>query len=206
MKEKKYRILETGPLGVNCILLPLGDTLYIIDPAGESGTIAAEAAEYPCTKYVILLTHAHVDHIAGVGKLAEKLNTGTIFMNADDRELYESPANAILPFIPHPENLPRTLDTELLHEPRIQVLPCPGHSCGGSAFYVPELETVFAGDTIFFESVGRTDLTGGDFELLKETIRNRIYTLPDQTVIVPGHGPETTVAHEKEYNPYVTEA
>lgn len=203
MKQNQapFKVYETGPIAVNTILLPLGGTLYIIDPGGSSAMLAAEAEKYGCAKRVILLTHAHCDHIAGVGELAGKLGIREVYLHPDDCELYADPSNSLGPVLRHPDDLPDTVWP--LNDPLIEIRHCPGHSPGGVAYYVPSLKTVFAGDTIFEESIGRTDLWGGSARQLEKTIREQIYTLSDDTVIVPGHGPFTEVGHEKRFNAFV---
>lgn len=196
-----FKVFETGPIAVNTILLPLNGILYIIDPGGSADLLAREAMPFDCIKSVILLTHGHCDHIAGICDVMEKLGAGEVYLHPADRELYADPSNSLGPVLHHPDNLPDTVWP--LGEPLIEVRACPGHSPGGVSYYVPSLKTVFAGDTIFEESIGRTDLWGGSARQLEKTIREQIYTLPDETVIVPGHGPFTDVAHEKRYNAFV---
>ena len=85
----------------------------------------------------------------------------------------------------------------------MRTIPCPGHSPGGSAYYFPELATVFSGDTLFLASIGRTDLPGGNEEELLDSVREGLFKLPDDTRVVPGHGPFTSIGYEKKNNPYV---
>ena len=199
--EHPFKVYETGPIAVNTVLLPLNDTLYIIDPGGSADLLARAAESFPCKKRVILLTHAHCDHIAGVPDTAGKLGVKEVFLHPDDLDLYNDPSNSLGPVLRHPDGLPGTVWP--LRDPLIEVRFCPGHSPGGVAYYVPTLKTVFAGDTIFEESIGRTDLWGGSARQLEKTIREQIYTLPEETLIVPGHGPFTDVGHEKRYNAFV---
>ena len=85
----------------------------------------------------------------------------------------------------------------------MEVIPCPGHSLGGVSYYFKEMKKIYTGDTIFRQSIGRTDFPGGDYDTLISTIKNRIFTLPDDLVLLPGRGPETTIGYEKKNNPYL---
>lgn len=203
MSDLPFKHVTVGLLEVNCCLvqLPGSRTLYIIDPGGDWKLIRAEAKMFDFDQAVILFTHAHVDHIAAAGELAEDLDITRVYLNPADLPIYTSRSNTVGNYIPAAENLPDTIWPP--EDPRIQVLPCPGHSPGGSAYYFPELATVFSGDTLFFSSIGRTDLPGGNEDELLDSVRNRLFRLPDDTRVVPGHGPFTSIGYEKKNNPYV---
>jgi len=192
-----------GCLGVNCTVL--ADTekerLYIIDPGDDAENIA-NAAE-PFRKYSdkkILLTHAHIDHITGVKKTAELLEITKIFLHPGDSALYNNPENSLLPYFPAVTGLPAASWPP--EDDNMICLHCPGHSPGGMTYYFPELQKAFTGDTIFRESIGRTDLPGGDYAALIQTIRDVIFTLPDEVILIPGHGGRTMVSYEKKNNPF----
>lgn len=157
----------------------------------------------------ILLTHLHLDHVTGARWLADKTGADVCGSTLDaelGRELPEQVAQFHLKIECEPLSLDRELtdgDTIPLGDEVIQVLHVPGHSPGGLAFYLPQSALLIAGDTIFNGSVGRTDLMGGDMAQLLNSIREKILTLPDETVIASGHGPTTTIADEKRCNPFL---
>lgn len=203
MSDFPFKSITVGLLEVNCCLvqLPGSRTLYIIDPGGDWKLIQSEAKKLDFDEAVILFTHAHVDHIAAAGAIADAFRITRVYLNPADLPIYRSRSNTVGNYIPAAENLPDTIWPP--EDPRMRVLPCPGHSPGGSAYYFPELATVFSGDTLFFSSIGRTDLPGGDEDELVDSVRNRLFELPDDTRVVPGHGPFTSIGYEKKNNPYV---
>lgn len=150
----------------------------------------------------ILLTHGHFDHIAGI-----RSNIAPVYMHKNDLNILNQ-ANQFLPMFGIPEiNIPNINkyieDGEIikLGNTDIKVIHTPGHTQGGVCYYTDE--KLFSGDTIFRESVGRCDLEGGDFEQIVESIETKIYTLPEDTIIYPGHGRETTVGWEKLHNRFL---
>jgi len=157
----------------------------------------------------ILLTHLHVDHITSARWLADQTGAdvcGSLLDAQLGRELPDQVARFHINIEVEPLTLDRNLadgDTIPLGDEIIRVLHVPGHSPGGLAFYLPESGLLVSGDTIFNGSVGRTDLWGGDMAQLLSSINEKIYTLPDETVIASGHGPTTTVADEKHFNPFL---
>lgn len=203
MPEIPFKTVTVGLLEVNCCLvrLPSSRTLYVIDPGGDWKLIEAEAKSFDYDEAVILFTHAHVDHISAAGAVADALHVTKVYLNPADKPIYYSPGNTVGNYIPAAENLPDTIWPP--EDPRMLVLPCPGHSPGGAAYYFPELDTVFSGDTLFFSSIGRTDLPGGSEKQLLDSVRKQLFNLPDDTRVVPGHGPFTSIGYEKKNNPYV---
>ncbi len=207
-------VLPVGPLQMNSVLLtatgPDGPQAILFDPGEEAPRLLSRIAASGCRLTHLLATHGHFDH---VGAAAEVQQT-------HDLPLICHPAS--LPLIEQmPEiqtaygfaatELPRCQadladgDTIAFAGQQITVRHVPGHSPGQVMYVLPGLAPVHAlvGDCVFHGSVGRTDLPGGDFPTLEKSIRERIYALPDETVIVPGHGPNTTVGHEKATNPFV---
>ncbi|MBQ9555788.1 MAG: MBL fold metallo-hydrolase [Muribaculaceae bacterium] len=203
---------------------PFGENLYILwdedsrDAVVVDPGMMREAEREMVTKFIegqelnvkhILLTHLHVDHITGARWLAGKTGAdicGSALDNPLGRELPDQVAHFRINVEVDPLTVDRNLadgDTLQLGDETIQVLHVPGHSPGGLAFYLPQSALLISGDTIFNGSVGRTDLWGGDMAQLLNSIREKIYTLPDETVIASGHGPTTTVADEKRFNPHV---
>jgi len=203
---------------------PFGENLYILwDEATRDAVVVdpgmmRDAEREMVIRFIegqqlkvkhIVLTHLHIDHITSARWLADKTGAD-VLGNAQDAQLGQELPDQVAHFHIHVEVEPLALDRDLvdgdtipLGDETIQVLHVPGHSPGGLAFYLPESGLLISGDTIFNGSVGRTDLWGGDMAQLLNSIREKIYTLPDETVIAPGHGPTTTVADEKRFNPFL---
>lgn len=201
-------ILKTFPLGAfgtNCFLVFMPETaeLFIIDPASEAEKIVAEAKKFPFQKVRILLTHAHIDHIHAAGKVAKALNIAKAELAPGDHGMYRSKANAIAPYFDHPGDLPEVTAFEPITN--CTVIALPGHTPGGSGFLFDDGKEKFliAGDTIFYGSIGRTDLPGGDYATLINSITENLLSLPDDLTVWPGHGEETTIGFEKKHNPYL---
>ena len=203
---------------------PFGENMYIVwDDASREAVVIdpgmmRDTEREMVTKFIdehqlnvkhVLLTHLHVDHITGARWLADKTGAdvcGSALDNPLGQELPDQVAHFRINIEVEPLTVDRNLsegDTLQLGDEIIQVLHVPGHSPGGLAFYVPQSNLLFSGDTIFNGSIGRTDLWGGDFAQLINSIREKILPLPDETVIASGHGPTTTVADEKRCNPFL---
>ena len=194
-----------GLLDVNCYLVyPRQDgILYIIDPGGSPEKILKHAENFHASGVQVMLTHAHVDHISGLGKLNRELGFGKVYLHPDDKMLYSSPMNALLPVMPKAQDLPETAWPPP-DNGDFKVIETPGHTFGCVCYYFPELNGVFTGDTLFAGSVGRTDLPGsGEHEDLIASIRERLFPLPDSTRVFPGHGEETTIRMEKKFNQFL---
>ena len=205
MTEHPFTTLVVGDIGVNCYLVPgpKSGNLYIIDPGDDAADIIRAAADFTYREAVILLTHAHVDHIGAVGEVAKKLNATRVMLDPADGDIYRSPFNEIPPILPAARDLPQTTDFE--PDGDFTVLRVPGHTPGGCAFLFEDEKhpVLFCGDTLFAGSVGRTDLPGGDWETLLESIRCELLPLPPETRAFPGHGCSTTIGEEKTQNPYL---
>ncbi len=197
-------ILETvGMIETNCYLVQPedGNKLYIIDPGSEPDNIVKTAAKLNFDEAVILLTHAHVDHIGGIRGVMDALKVKTVYLHPADLGLYNSPDNHLMPFVPLSKNLPVPAST--MPETDFTILETPGHTPGGVCFYFKQLQALFAGDTLFSSSIGRTDLPGGNMNSILNSIRSRLLVLPDSTKVYSGHGPATTIGSEKLNNPYL---
>jgi glyoxylase-like metal-dependent hydrolase (beta-lactamase superfamily II) len=178
-------------------------------PQGVWAEVARILAEEKCALKALWLTHGHFDHIQGVGEVRAAAGV-KVYAHEADREMMANPeiVEARLGF---PLGL-KPVSADVWIKPgeplkalgeAVEVRFVPGHCPGSVLFYFAKEGAAFVGDAIFAGSVGRTDFEGGDFSVLENSIRGQIYTLPDTTVLYPGHGPTTTVAAEKRGNPYV---
>ena len=208
-------MMTVNPFGENMYILwdESSREAVVVDPGmmrdAEREMVAKFIDEHNLSVKHILLTHLHVDHITSARWLADKTGADVCGSSLDDQlgqELPEQVAHFRVNMEVEPLTVDRNLadgDTIPLGEETIQVLHVPGHSPGGLAFYLPQSALLISGDTIFNGSVGRTDLWGGDMAQLINSIREKILTLPDETVIASGHGPTTTIADEKRFNPFL---
>ncbi len=198
----ELKTLQVGMLEVNCYLVPVEakQRLYIIDPGSEAEKIIEAAKKFGYNDYVILLTHAHVDHICAVGNLAKNLNAPVV-LDKNDCGLYNSPDNQLPPFISAAQNLPVTCEN--IADPDFEIICTPGHTPGGVCYYFKAFPALFSGDTLFDQSVGRTDLPGGDHQMLIDSINHKLMILPVSLAVYPGHGTPTTIGNEQQHNPYL---
>jgi len=201
--------VETVPVGileVNCHLIWVDDTrkAFVIDPGDDAERIVSRARELSLEPAAVLLTHAHVDHIRGVGGVADELNV-PVYLHPDDRALYASPDNALLPWVSAARNLPEPVDAPPEADGlSFEIIHTPGHTPGGVCYHFADSAILFSGDTLFCASIGRTDLAGGDFQSLMRSIKEKLFALPPKTAVHTGHGPPTTIGAEQTSNPFVT--
>ena len=187
----------------------------IVDPGMESEADVARVADFlkenGLSLKMVLLTHQHVDHVLGTGWLVERYNCKVVGHEADavwgeklgmQARMFNM-ACEIKPFKLTDKVVDG--DTLMLGSEKIVVLHTPGHSRGGVVYYLPESGCALVGDTIFERSIGRTDLGGGDYDTLIDSIRKKVLTLPDETMLHPGHGSSTVVEEERKYNPFLRE-
>ncbi|MGO9316355.1 MAG: MBL fold metallo-hydrolase [Terracidiphilus sp.] len=206
-------ILESfpvGPLQANCILL--GDEesgeAIVIDPGDEAERIHGRLTELGLKLKQILVTHAHIDHVGGAIKL-KRLTGAPILMNENDlpqlkiMKMQASWLDMSTPeTAPPDENLTDGLSVGLERYPA-EVIYTPGHTQGSVCLYFAPLKLLVAGDTLFEGSIGRTDLPGGNFDQIIDSIHTRLLPLPDETRVLTGHGPETTIGKERRSNPFL---
>jgi glyoxylase-like metal-dependent hydrolase (beta-lactamase superfamily II) len=179
----------------------------VVDP-GDGDDIAALQAvldRHSLTVTAIVITHAHIDHIGGAAKL-KTLTGAPVYMNINDQDLYDHlDMQAAWLAMPTPEKTPidvatRDASTLRLAETDFHVLHTPGHTQGSLCLWIPTENKLIAGDTLFQGSIGRTDLPGGDGRQILRSIKDKLFPLPDDAVVIPGHGPATTIGREKEEN------
>lgn len=208
MSDPAVLALPNGRFDQNCYLIadPASGEAVIVDPGEEAERFLAEAGRRDWRLGGIWLTHAHLDHVLGVAEVKEA--TGApIWLHPADRPLYENLVEQGrwmgIP-VRHPPRVDHALTegAELtVGGFRFQVRHTPGHSPGSVTFVGHGL--AFVGDVLFAGSIGRTDLPGGDYDTLIASIRREVYSLPDETRVLSGHGPETTVGMERRTNPFV---
>lgn len=206
-------ILETfpvGPLQCNCTLLSdeLAGEAIVIDPGDEVARIHRRLTDLGLKLKQILVTHAHIDHVGGALKL-KSLTGAPIYLNENDLPLLGlMSAQAAWLGVQIPDTAPP--DESLTDGMRVglenypaNVLHTPGHTQGSICLHFVLLKMVIAGDTLFAGSIGRTDLPGGDYNLILDSIQRRLLALPDETKVLPGHGPATTIGVERKTNPFL---
>jgi glyoxylase-like metal-dependent hydrolase (beta-lactamase superfamily II) len=195
------------PLGTNCYIFQAGDTVVVIDPGWSDKSIvsAVRKLDPDCTAVQMVLTHTHADHFFGVDFLFGEFPGSALFVSeADKPGLYSAHLNYST-FIGHAYTVKQTervntfVDGAVLKfgDVEIRVVATPGHTVGGVVLVVDAQKAAFSGDTIFAGGTGRTDLPGGDSAALDASIREKIFALPDDYRLYPGHGRSTTVAREK---------
>lgn len=211
-KSMILQSVSVGPIMTNAYIVGCPETHQgaVIDPGDEARrlTLLAEADELEIKK--ILITHGHVDHVAAVGDI-KKATGAEVLIHEADRPAYDGcVAHGRMFGIqasdpPPPDGSLSDGDEIEIGQLRAKVLTTPGHSPGGVSFYFEEQGKVFVGDTLFQGSIGRTDLPGGSLEELMKNIYDRLLVLPDDTQVLCGHGPATTIGVEKRSNPFVLE-
>jgi glyoxylase-like metal-dependent hydrolase (beta-lactamase superfamily II) len=208
-----HEILPVGPLQCNCSVI--GDEAthegMVIDPGDDIEQVLALVRKHNLQIKQIVITHAHIDHVGGAMKL--RAATGApILLNQNDYALLKMlDVQAAWIGMPNPGKV--EIDQSLGHADTVkagnltaQVLHTPGHSEGSVCLYFPAEQKLIAGDTLFAGSIGRTDLPGGSYEKILNSLHERVLSLPDKTIVIPGHGPLTTIEKERESNPFLQKA
>jgi glyoxylase-like metal-dependent hydrolase (beta-lactamase superfamily II) len=211
-----FDTLVVGELESNCyVLADEGSGALVIDPGGDARRIIEHLEAKGLAAASVVNTHGHADHIAANAELRKRWPDVKIAIGRADAKALTSPLHNMSLFVarlvksPKADRLLDDGDVVELGRGRFRVLSTPGHTPGGICLYTEDLDgrsVLFSGDTLFADSVGRTDIPGGNRENLIRGIREKIFVLPDETDIYPGHGPATTVGHEKKFNPFAGEA
>lgn len=205
-------ILEVGPFQVNCFVIHgQHSQALVVDPGGDVDRLVDHLTAANLHVKAYLLTHGHPDHISGLNGMIEHF-PAPVLLHASDAAWAFSQQNQVLPYYPPPVAPPETF-FEVIREgcPRkdagldFTVLETPGHTPGGVCFYFPETRSLFAGDTLFAGSVGRTDLPGGNSGQLMQSLR-RLATFTHDVRVFSGHGPTTTLGQELKQNPFMQRA
>jgi hydroxyacylglutathione hydrolase len=205
-----HEILPVGLLGCNCSIL--GDEItreaMVVDPGDDVTQILEILKRHGLIVKMIVITHAHIDHIGGAHKL-RALTGAPVYMHEADKMLsdrldiqagwlgVETPPDPGIDQPAHEGDVIRVGSIEA------SVLHTPGHTPGSISLYLANEEKLIAGDTLFHGSIGRTDLPGGDAAQIQKSIRGKLYELPDATIVIPGHGGATSIGAEKRSNPFV---
>lgn len=203
----KRTTISTGTFEVNCTILTRDGEALVVDPGGEAERIAALIRKEGAVLKAILLTHAHFDHIGGVKDLLEEFPGVPVYIGEADIPVVSHPFNQLPPDYPPCAPFPGMRPAS--EAPGMETIPTPGHTPGGVCYFIrdfaPGAETphlLLSGDTLFAGSIGRTDLPGGDMATLSRSLE-KLKALPSDTLVVPGHGPETTLEREKAGNPFL---
>ncbi len=205
-----HEILAVGVLGCNCSILGVETTreALVVDPGAEVATILALLAHHHLQLRQILVTHAHIDHIAGALALQHQTGAPILYNQRDLPLVRMMDVQAGWINLPTPEVAPPDVSIEHGMSVGVAGLPAtalhtPGHTEGSVCLYLPDHHLLLAGDTLFAGTVGRTDLPGGNMPTLLRSIEESLIPLPDETRVIPGHGPATTIGQERAHNPFL---
>ena len=205
-----HEILPVGMLQCNCSIF--GDETtreaIVVDPGDDISDIEAILAKHQLKVKAIVITHAHIDHIGGAAKL-KKITQAPVYMNENDQNLYDAmEMQAGWLGMETPEQT--EIDSEAkdgrvikLADASFQFMHTPGHTQGSTCIWIPSEKKLVAGDTLFRDSIGRTDLPGGNSRQILVSIKDKLLPLPEDTIVIPGHGEPTTIGREKQRNPFL---
>ena len=208
--NSKVTHINVGNLAENCWFLANEDTkeAVVIDPGAEPDRICAAAEKHEWKITAILLTHGHIDHMGACESLRTELGVKVYALTEEEDLLLDAKQNLsvyiarkVVTFAPD-EFVHDGQELELAGV-KLEVFHTPGHTPGGASYYCAEAGCVFSGDTLFQGSVGRTDFPGGSMSAIVRSVKEKLFLLPDDTRVCPGHGDETSIGYEKKYNPFV---
>lgn len=218
MGKLRIDTLVLGAMATNCYLVMNQETkkMIVIDPGAEPERVIRKIEESGGIPEAILLTHGHFDHIGAAeairsyysGSMAEKAEQGVLICalraeqeicGSREQNLSSAFGNG---FTVAPDRFLEDGETVSIAGVTVKVLHTPGHTAGGACYYIEEEKTLFSGDTLFCCSVGRTDFPTGSMRELRNAIHTKLFVLPDDTLVLPGHGASTSIGYEKKYNPY----
>ena len=207
MQVRKYIL---GPVQTNCYLVTNAETkeTLLIDPADQADGLGREIRKEGLIPSAILLTHGHFDHIMAVNELRKEFGLKVYAHEEEKDVLMDARLNtsSTLGF-----SRPYTVQADIYLKDQqeidlagfhIQVFHTPGHTKGGCCYYIADQGIIFVGDTLFAGSIGRTDLPTGSMSQLIRGVKEKLFVLPEETIVCPGHMSETTIGHEKQYNPF----
>lgn len=209
--QLEVAVFSPGPYATNCYVVSVkgGKECWIIDAGFEPEEMIEHVRASGKALAALILTHAHIDHIAGVAGVKKAFPLTPILIHEAERD-WLSDAKLNLSFYsgmpvtaPKPDRPLREGETLSLDGMAFSIFHTPGHSPGSITLYARDASLAFVGDALFSGSIGRTDFPGCSFEELEKSIKTKLYTLPDATRVLPGHGPATTIGREKSSNPYV---
>lgn len=207
----QYKIVPVTAFEQNCSILWCDETNHaaVIDPGGDLHKIEAAISSLNLELKAIWLTHCHIDHAGGTGELAEKRSLPIIGPQKEEQfwidmlpqqsAMFGFPAAQMFA----PDQWLENGDAVSIGNQQLSVLHCPGHTPGHVVFHSPESKLVVVGDVLFNGGIGRTDFPKGDHNTLINAIKDQLFVLPDDTQFIPGHGPMSTIGHEKKTNPFV---
>lgn len=206
MTEFKLTTLVVGSLETNCYILTASDSALIIDPGAEGSKILAVLNQQNAKPHFVLNTHGHADHIGANSSLADA--GAEIYIHAADSKMLEKPELNLSiytdsPLITGPKATGFLAEGQIFKwlDFNLEIIHTPGHTQGGVCILVNDY--LFTGDTLFAGGIGRSDLPGGNASQLINSIKTKIFSLPQHLTVLPGHGPSSTVGHEQVSNPYV---
>jgi len=214
MTKLYFETFALGDWMTNCYVAHVGPACaelpcWIIDAGYEPHTLIAYIKDQQLSPQQVILTHAHPDHIGGLEEIRKHWPDIPILIHPAETEFLTDPQLNLSVFLAAPLVAPPATgtfepgDDLQLEGLNFEIRHTPGHSPGGISLYQPESGVVFVGDALFFQSVGRTDFPSSDGPLLLRSIREQLLTLPEDTQVLPGHGPATTIGHEQQHNPFL---
>lgn len=205
----KYDVIQVGPLFVNCVIVYKDSSGVVFDAGGDAGKIDKVLKLKNIKDIILVNTHGHFDHIGAVKKLKKLYDTKFLMSIKDQFLLKQASAHSSYFGLGNIEE--PTIDIDLDNSDfidnnvtEIVIIKTPGHTPGGLSFYLPELKLLISGDTLFKQSIGRTDFPYSNYSYLETSVRE-LYKLPDETVVIPGHGEFTKIGYEKRYNDFIKE-